>query len=131
LKLSRQLKEEADIWLNNPRVTREASGTSGMTAAMNAAINFFINDGWICEFKELNKSKNSFVLPIVDHHLPTHEQDDLDFENLYQMLENEILPLYHDTPKKWWELVETSMKHVAPFFESGRMVDDYYKKLYL
>mgnify|MGYP000750536842 FL=1 len=130
LKLSRQLKKGADVWLNNPRVTREASGTSGMTAAMNGAINFSTNDGWVREFKDLNKTQNSFVLPIVDHLLPTYQQDQMDLNNLYQMLENEILPLYYKTPKKWWNLVETSMKQIVPYFDSDRMVDEYYKKLY-
>ena len=130
LKLSRQLKEGADVWLNNPRVTREASGTSGMTAAMNGAVNFSTNDGWVREFKDLNKTQNSFVLPIVDHNLTTHQQDELDLENLLEMLENEVLPLYYDSPKKWWNLVETSMKQVVPYFDSARMVDEYYKKLY-
>ncbi len=130
LKLSRQLKKGADVWLNNPRVTREASGTSGMTAAMNGAINFSTNDGWVREFKDLNKTQNSFVLPIVDHLLPTYQQDQMDLNNLYQMLENEILPLYYKKPKKWWDLVETSMKQIVPYFDSDRMVDEYYKKLY-
>ncbi len=130
LKLSRQLKKGADVWLNNPRVTREASGTSGMTAAMNGAINFSTNDGWVREFKDLNKTQNSFVLPIVDHLLPTYQQDQMDLNNLYQMLENETLPLYYKKPKKWWDLVETSMKQIVPYFDSDRMVDEYYKKLY-
>jgi starch phosphorylase len=130
LKLSRQLKEGADVWLNNPRVTREASGTSGMTAAMNGAVNFSTNDGWIREFKDLNKTQNSFVLPIVDHNLTTHQQDEMDLENLLEMLENEVLPLYYDSPEKWWDLVETSMKQIVPYFDSARMVDEYYKKLY-
>nr|WP_315160629.1 alpha-glucan family phosphorylase [uncultured Flavobacterium sp.] len=130
LKLSRQLKKGADVWLNNPRVTREASGTSGMTAAMNGAINFSTNDGWVREFKDLNKTQNSFVLPIVDHLLPTYQQDQMDLNNLYQILENEILPLYYKKPKKWWDLVETSMKQIFPYFDSDRMVDEYYKKLY-
>lgn len=130
LKLSRQLKKGADLWLNNPRVTREASGTSGMTAAMNGAINFSTNDGWVREFKDMNKTQNSFVLPIVDHNLPTYEQDRIDLENMYEMLENEILPLYYGAPKKWWDLVTTSMKQIVPFFDSDRMVDEYYKKLY-
>ncbi len=130
LKLSRTLKGGADLWLNNPRVTREASGTSGMTAAMNGAINFSTNDGWAREFKELNNTKNSFVLPIVDHTLPTYVQDQMDLKNLYKMLETEVIPLYYKTPKKWWDLVETSMKQIAPYFDSGRMVDEYYVKLY-
>jgi starch phosphorylase len=130
LKLSRQLKKGADVWLNNPRVTREASGTSGMTAAMNGAINFSTNDGWVREFKDLNKTQNSFVLPIVDHLLPTYQQDQMDLNNLYQMLENDILPLYYKKSEKWWNLVETSMKQIVPYFDSDRMVDEYYKKLY-
>ncbi|MNF55563.1 Maltodextrin phosphorylase [compost metagenome] len=130
LKLSRQLKKGADLWLNNPRVTREASGTSGMTAAMNGALNFSTNDGWVREFKDMNKTQNSFVLPIVNHNLPTYEQDQMDLDNMYEMLQGEILPLYYDTPKKWWDLVATSMKQIVPFFDSDRMVDEYYKKLY-
>ena len=50
LGLSKRLKQAADVWLNNPRVPREASGTSGMTAAMNGAVNFSTDDGWIPEF---------------------------------------------------------------------------------
>jgi starch phosphorylase len=130
LKLSRTLKGGADLWLNNPRVTREASGTSGMTAAMNGAINFSTNDGWAREFKDLNKKQNSFVLPIVDHTLPTYMQDQMDLENLYKMLETEVIPLFYKTPKKWWDLVETSMAQIAPYFDSDRMVDEYYTKLY-
>ena len=130
LKLSRQLKKGADIWLNNPRVTREASGTSGVTAAMNGAINFSTNDGWVREFKDLNETKNSFVLPIVDHNIPTYQQDQMDLDNLYQMLEEEILPLYYDNSDEWWDLVETSMKQIVPFFDSARMVDEYYTKMY-
>lgn len=130
LKLSRQLKKGADIWLNNPRVTREASGTSGVTAAMNGAINFSTNDGWVREFKDLNETKNSFILPIVDHNLPPYQQDQMDLDNLYRMLEEEILPLYYESPDEWWDLVETSMKQIIPFFDSARMVDEYYAKMY-
>lgn len=130
LKLSRQLKKGSDVWLNNPRVTREASGTSGVTAAMNGSINFSTNDGWVREFKDLNETKNSFVLPIVDHTLPTYQQDQMDLDNLYRMLENEILPLYYDSSEEWWDLVETSMKQIVPFFDSARMVDEYYMKMY-
>lgn len=130
LKLSRTLKGGADLWLNNPRVTREASGTSGMTAAMNGAVNFTTNDGWAREFKDMHKKQNSFVLPIIDHTLPTYVQDQMDLENLYKMLENEVIPLYYDTPKKWWDLVVTGMDQIVPFFDSGRMADEYYQKLY-
>ncbi|MFZ9718306.1 MAG: alpha-glucan family phosphorylase, partial [Chitinophagaceae bacterium] len=65
LYLSKRLKQAADVWLNNPRVPREASGTSGMTAAMNGAVNFSTYDGWICEF--VNHGNNGFVVPSVDY----------------------------------------------------------------
>ncbi len=130
LTLSKELKKGADIWLNNPRVTREASGTSGMTAAMNGAINFSTNDGWVREFKDINDEKVAFVLPTVDHTIPHFEQDELDLENMYKMLEGEILPLYYDTPQKWWDMVSTSMSKVVPYFDSDRMAEEYYTKIY-
>lgn len=128
LKLSRQLKEGADIWLNNPRVTREASGTSGMTAAMNGAINLSTNDGWVREFE--GHGKTCFVLPIVDHTISTYEQDQQDLANLYEMLHQEVLPLYYNKPAKWNDMVINSMKKVVPFFNSDRMADEYYSKIY-
>ncbi|MCB9202752.1 MAG: alpha-glucan family phosphorylase [Flavobacteriales bacterium] len=128
LRLSRQLKEGADIWLNNPRVTREASGTSGMTASMNGAINLSTNDGWIREFED--HGKTCFVLPIIDHTLPKYEQDKLDLDNLYEILDREVLPLYYKKSKKWYEMVMYSMEKVVPFFDSDRMADEYYTKIY-
>lgn len=129
LHISRKLKDGADVWLNNPRVTREASGTSGMTAAMNGAINLSTNDGWIREFVE-QSPECSFVLPIVDYKLPHYEQDKIDLENLYKIIENEIRPLYYKNPEKWYGKVIKSMSKVVPFFDSDRMVNDYYEVLY-
>jgi starch phosphorylase len=54
----------------------------------------------------------------------------MDLDNLYQMLEEEILPLYYDSEEDWWDLVENSMKQIVPFFDSARMVDEYYAKMY-
>ncbi|MBV7440280.1 alpha-glucan family phosphorylase [Weeksellaceae bacterium TAE3-ERU29] len=129
LHLSKKLKDGADIWLNNPRVTREASGTSGMTAAMNGAINLSTNDGWIREFDEMDPEA-VYTLPIIDWRLPHFEQDKLDRENLYKILENEVLPLYYDRPQEWYKKVLLSMNTVTPFFDSDRMVGEYYTKLY-
>ena len=130
LELSAKLKKGADVWLNNPRVTREASGTSGMTAAMNGAINFSTNDGWVREFKDNFKNINAFVLPIINTELPLEIQDTEDRENLYLTLENEIVPLYYKTPKKWFDIVGNSANDVYPFFDSDRMATEYYEKLY-
>lgn len=128
LELSRALKCGSDVWLNTPRITREASGTSGMTAAMNGCVNVTINDGWIPEFEE--NGKNSFVLPELDHTLPVWEQDRKDAENLYRLLEEEVIPMYYDQPKDWQQVVFKAMDDVIPAFTSARMADEYYKKLY-
>lgn len=129
LALSKLLKDGSDIWLNNPRVTREASGTSGMTAAMNGSLNLSTNDGWIREFHEMCPDC-SFVLPIVDHTLPVFEQDQQDLDNLYKVLEDEIVPLYYDDSKGWYKKVMDAMTEVVPFFDSDRMAHDYYEKMY-
>ncbi|WP_218599606.1 alpha-glucan family phosphorylase [Polaribacter sp. NJDZ03] len=126
--LSRKLKCGSDVWLNTPRITREASGTSGMTAAMNGSINVSTDDGWIPEFKK--DEENCFVLPALDYKLPTYEQDKLDTDNLYNILENKVLPTYYDAPKNWQKIVFKAMDDVIPEFTTQRMAADYYKKLF-
>ena len=128
LQLSRLLKYGSDIWLNNPRVTREASGTSGMTSAMNAGVNFSTYDGWVREFSK--HGVNSFIIPEVDHTKSVHVQDEEDLNAMYEILENQIIPTYYDSPDKWLEIVKSSMKDVVPYFDSDRMAYQYYEKLY-
>ena len=128
MKLSKLLKQGADVWLNVPRMTHEASGTSGMSAAMNGAINVSIPDGW---FPEFAKDKiNSFIIPPADHNLPVHQQDEADANSLYDLLDKEILPMYYDNPAGWLSVVKTSMRDIIPQFDSKRMVHEYYEKLY-
>jgi starch phosphorylase len=126
--LSRMCKRGADLWLNNPRVTREASGTSGMTAAMNGAVNFSTQDGWILEFAK--HQENGFVVPVVDTSLPHHIQDQLDAQNLLDVLEEDILPMYYEQSDKWNQVVANSLTDVVPYFDSDRMADEYYQNLY-
>ncbi len=128
LRLSRMLKRGSDIWLNTPRVPREASGTSGMTAAMNGSVNFSTYDGWIPEFSK--HQINSFVVPQSDPSRPFHEQDQFDLENILDILENEIIPIYYDQPDKWLDIVKNSMMDVIPYFDSDRMAYQYYEKIY-
>ncbi len=128
IELSRKLKYGADIWLNTPRITREASGTSGMTAAMNGAVNVSSNDGWMPEFEK--NGVNSFILPEIDHDMPTWDQDKIDSDNLYDILENEVLPTYYDNPKKWQKIIFQSIDDVLPEFGSNRMAEQYYRELY-
>ncbi len=124
LALSKQLKDGADIWLNTPIVTREASGTSGMTAAMNAAINCSTIDGWICEFAR--DGENSYLIPVATEEDVNRE----DMRNLFALLENHILPDYYDSADKWHSMMLTSMNDVSEFFDSDRMATEYYEKLY-
>jgi glycogen phosphorylase len=129
LRLSKLLKRGADIWLNMPRLTHEASGTSGMAAAMNGAVNVGTADGWFPEFAR--DKTNSFIVPPCDIHLPAHVQDDMDATSLYTLLENEILPMYYDYPSRWTAIVKNSMMDIVPQFDSNRMAGEYYEKLYL
>ncbi len=129
LGLSKRLKQASDVWLNNPRVPREASGTSGMTAAMNGSVNFSTNDGWICEF--INHGNNGFLVPPVDYEkMSTHEQDEYDLEKLYEILENQILPMYYENPNVWRQIVKNGMRDVRWQFDSNRMAKEYYEIMY-
>ena len=129
LGLSKRLKQAADLWLNNPRVPREASGTSGMTAAMNGAVNCSTNDGWICEF--INHGNNGFVVPPVNYEaMSVHEQDEYDLEKIYAILENQVLPLYYDNFDVWRQIVKNGMLDVRWQFDSNRMAKEYYDILY-
>jgi len=128
MKLSRLLKQGADAWLNVPRITHEACGTSGMSAAMNGAVNVSIPDGW---FPEFAKDKiNSFIIPSASPDLSLHEQDDADANSLYDLLENEVVPLYYDDPAKWLSIVKNGMRDIIPQYDSNRMAKEYYERLY-
>ncbi|RRB06818.1 alpha-glucan family phosphorylase [Larkinella rosea] len=128
LALSKLLKDGSDVWLNTPVVTREASGTSGMTAAMNAGINFSTFDGWICEFAE--HQKNAFIVPVVQPGLSPEERDASDRNHFFDQLENVILPMYYEKPDEWNALTLQSMNDVNGFFNSNRMATEYYEKMY-
>lgn len=129
LALSKRLKQAADVWLNNPRVPREASGTSGMTAAMNGAVNFSTNDGWIVEF--IDHANNGFVIPPADYeHMNVHEQDEYDLNKMYDILEQQILPAYYESQDTWRQIVQNGMRDVRFRFESNRMAHEYYELMY-
>ena len=128
LALSKALKQGSDIWLNTPRLTREASGTSGMTAAMNGSISLSIPDGWVPEFAV--HGHNAFVIPPADPALPLGERDEIDLQSLYQVLENDVLPTYYDRPGAWWQMVATMMREIRPFFDADRMAREYYEVVY-
>lgn len=126
--LSAHLKKGSDLWLNNPKLYHEASGTSGMTAAMNASINLSIPDGWVPEFAR--HKENAFIIEPASDALPVEERDKMEAQNLLNLLENEIIPLYYENPQEWAKIMKSSMRDVIPYFDAGRMADEYYQKLY-
>ncbi len=129
LALSKALKQGSDVWLNNPRVPREASGTSGMTASMNGSVNLSTDDGWIPEFAK--NGYNSFVVPKADYeNMSVYDVDNYDMNKLFDILENEILPMYYERPNEWRQVVKNAMDDVKEQFNSDRMADEYYKVMY-
>jgi starch phosphorylase len=129
LALSKRLKQASDVWLNNPRVPREASGTSGMTAAMNGAVNFSTDDGWIPEF--INHGNNGFVVPKADYaNMSQHDQDEYDLNKVYEILEQQIIPMYYENHDTWRQIMKNGMRDVRFQFDSNRMAHEYYEIMY-
>ena len=86
------------------------------------------HDGWVCEFSK--DGHNSFVIPEADPALSDEARDQHDMLGFYQLLETEVLPSYYDEEGSWWNIVLNSMNEVVPFFDSDRMADEYYTKMY-
>jgi starch phosphorylase len=100
-----------------------------MTAAMNGAVNLSTDDGWIPEF--INHGNNGFVVPKADYaNMAVHEQDLYDLNKLYEILEQEILPLYYDDHNTWRQVMKNGMRDVRFTFDSNRMAHEYYEMLY-
>ncbi len=128
LALSRLLKNGSDVWLNNPIVTREASGTSGMTACMTGAISISTNDGWVCEFAK--DAENCYIIPEAKAGLSPEARDRSDRDNFFSVMENKVLPLYYDNNDGWMDVVFQGMEDISPAFNSDRMASEYYTKMY-
>jgi uncharacterized protein YebE (UPF0316 family) len=117
-----------DVWLNTPRRPNEASGTSGQKAALNGVLNFSVLDGW---WREGYNGKNGWAIgKDIDYDNPDL-QDEADAETLYDILENEIIPLFYQLrssdglPGEWIGRVKESIRTLAPQFSMRRMVLDY------
>jgi starch phosphorylase len=125
--LAQYLVHGVDVWLNNPIPPMEASGTSGMKAAMNGVLHASVPDGW---WAEAEREGAGFTLG--EGVLPDLERD---AELLYAMLENEIVPLYYERaedglPQKWIAAMRSSMQHSLGRFSTRRMLDDYGRLIY-
>jgi starch phosphorylase len=128
LALSELLKKGCDVWLNNPKMYREASGTSGMTAAMNGSVNLSLPDGWVPEFAK--DKENSFLIQPAVNRGTEQEIDQAENASLMDVLEQAVLPVYYEKPAEWLSIVKKAAAEVDSAFESGRMADEYYQKMY-
>ncbi len=134
MNLARYLVQGVDVWLNTPRRPNEASGTSGMKAALNGALNFSVLDGW---WREGYNGRNGWAIGEEREYTDYNEQDDADAEGLYDTLENEIIPLYYanrstdGVSTDWMERVKESMRTLIPQFSLRRMLKEYMTQMYL
>jgi alpha-glucan phosphorylase-like protein len=130
--VARRLVQGVDIWLNTPTRPLEASGTSGMKATMNGVMNFSVLDGWWCEGYRPNAG---WALPQELVYEDQNFQDELDATTIYDMLENDIVPLFYKVndqgiPEDWIRYIKNTIAQVAPLFTTRRMIDDYYDRFY-
>jgi starch phosphorylase len=133
MNLARYLVQGVDVWLNTPLRPLEASGTSGMKAGLNGALNFSVLDGW---WREAYNGKNGWAIGEDRDPESPETQNPIDAENLYDTLENEIIPLYYErdanwVPREWVERVRESLRTIIPQFSMRRMVKEYVEELYL
>jgi len=132
IELAGYLVHGADVWLNNPRRFLEASGTSGMKAGANGGLNVSILDGW---WDEAYRPELGWAIPSAAT-LDRPEVDDrAEAENLYRLLEREVLPVFFDRekdgiPQRWVEMMRASIRHTATTFAARRMVIDYFNLAY-
>lgn len=133
MNLARYLLQGVDVWLNTPRRPNEASGTSGMKAALNGVLNFSIPDGW---WREGYNGINGWIIGSEKDQSDPEAQDAFDAESLYKTLEDQIIPLYYDRgpnniPVEWLTRVKGSIKTLAPRFSLRRMLKEYTEEMYL
>ena len=132
--IARHLVQGVDVWMNTPRRPMEASGTSGMKAAMNGALNFSVLDGW---WAEGFNGMNGWAIGTEDEYPSNEAQDDADALSLYETLENEIIPKYYNRidpaapSPDWMPMMKNAIKTLSPMFCTRRMVSDYVRKMYV
>jgi starch phosphorylase len=134
MNLARYLLQGVDVWLNTPRRPNEASGTSGMKAAMNGVLNFSILDGW---WREGYNGENGWAIGEDRDYDHYDQQDAADANSLYDILENQIIPLYYlerssdGLPGEWIGRMKESIRTLAPQFSVRRMIKEYIERTYI
>jgi glycogen phosphorylase len=134
INVARYMVQGVDCWLNTPRRPMEASGTSGMKASANGALNISIPDGWWCEAEHLGP--NGWSIGQGEHYDNLTEQDRVESEALYELLEKEIVPIFYergsdDLPREWIYRMKTAIRTIGPVFNTYRMVQEYTDRCYI
>lgn len=128
MEIAKYLVQGVDIWLNTPTRPKEASGTSGMKAALNGVMNFSVLDGW---WAEGYRPDAGWALPLERTYEDQNLQNELDAESIYNTLEGDIVPTYYEEGKaKWVGYIKQIIAEVAPYFTMKRMLDDYFDRFY-
>ncbi|MDP2336426.1 MAG: alpha-glucan family phosphorylase [Bacteroidota bacterium] len=130
--LAKMMLQGVDIWMNTPTRPLEASGTSGEKGVMNGTIHFSVLDGW---WVEGYKKDAGWALSQENAYDVNDLQDELDAETIYNILEEEILPVFYDRnikgiPEKWVSFIKNTFAQVAPNFSTARMIRDYQDRFY-
>lgn len=129
MEIARYLVQGVDVWLNNPKRPMEASGTSGMKAAMNGAMNLSVLDGWVAEGPE--HAVNGWILDIVFSSLDEKlNEDEKDLQALYKILYDEVIPIYYEDRERWKRMMRASIEMSQKQFTAIRMINEYYQLMY-
>jgi starch phosphorylase len=131
--MARHFVQGVDVWLNVPRRPMEASGTSGMKAAMNGVINCSVPDGW---WEEAYRPGAGWLVGRGEEYPDSAIQDEVEAGALYDRIENSIAPLFYERerdglPRRWVDMMKKSMRAVAPFYNTNRMLAEYADRFYL
>ncbi|MGD1862511.1 MAG: alpha-glucan family phosphorylase [Leptolyngbyaceae cyanobacterium] len=129
---ARAMVAGADVWLNNPRRPREASGTSGMKAAMNGLLNLSVLDGW---WDEADYVKTGWAIGSGEVYDDPDYQDEVEANALYELIEKEVVPLFYDrdennVPRGWVAKMKDAVYLNTPLFNTSRMVKEYARRAY-
>ncbi len=132
INVAHYLVEGCDIWLNTPRRPLEASGTSGMKVIANGGLNFSVLDGW---WDEGFDPEVGWKIGNGEEYTDPDYQDELESRQLYNTLETQIIPLFYSRgedglPREWIQKVKNSMKKLGPYFNTHRMVQEYFENYY-
>ncbi len=133
LRLARRLVSGVDVWLNNPIYPLEASGTSGMKAGINGVLNLSVLDGW---WGEGYQGDNGWAIKPASEALDQHRRDQEESRTLYELLQDQVVPLYYERdarglPLRWIRMAKRAIASIMPRFNALRMVDEYVRHCYI